>query len=255
MNTTGLSTMDYRLTDDVIDPPAQTAVRDTEEPFRLPGGVCCFAPAEDAPPVAPLPALHRGHLTFGSLANLFKLNNTVFDLWSQVLHAVPSARLLMFRGTLTQTAQEHIRRQFVERGIAGERLDLRRGSCAAGYLAIYDEIDVTLDTFPCTGGVTTCESLWMGVPVLSLSGSRPASRNSASILARIGLGNWAVDNADEYVALAAALVKDLSGLAQVRAGLRDRMARSLCDAPRFTRMLEEAYRTMWRRFCEGKRQN
>jgi len=248
MNTTGLTAIDYRLTDAGLDPPGQP-VRDTEQLMRLPGGVCCFAAPADAPPVGPLPALDRGHVTFGSLANLFKLNGQVFDLWSRVLQAVPSARLLLFRGTLTNTAQEHIRGQFTERGIASERLDLRRGSCAPGYLGIYGEIDVSLDTFPCTGGVTTCESLWMGAPVLSLRGVRPAARNSAALLARVGLDDWAVDTPQQYVAWAVRWASDVDRLATLRSELRDRAAAALCDAPHFTRTLEDAYRTMWRQWC------
>jgi protein O-GlcNAc transferase len=248
MNTSGLAAVDYRLTDAVLDPPGQ-AVRDTEELVRLPGGMCCFAPPTDAPDVGPLPALEKGHLTFGSLHNLFKLNGRVFDLWSQLLMALPTARLLMFRDTLTGTAQDYVRKQFTERGIGGERLDLRQGSCAPGYLGIYGEIDVSLDAFPFTGGVTTCESLWMGVPVLSLCGVRPAGRNAAALLATVGLNDWVVQTPQQYVALAVGMASELDRLSGLRAGLRDRVRATLCDAARFTRELEEAYRTMWRRWC------
>jgi len=253
LTTTGLLSVDYRITDDVLDPPGQP-VRDTEELLRLPGGMCCFACPADAPAVAPLPALVRGHLTFGSMHNLFKLNGPVFDLWSEVLKALPGARLLIFRDTLTGTARERIRRQFTERGIATDRLDLRQERCTAGYLGIYGEIDVSLDTFPVTGGVTTCESLWMGVPVLSLCGVRPLARNSAALLSRVGLTDWVVQTPAQYVALAARLENELDRLAQLRAGLRERMLATLCDAKRFTRVLEEAYRTMWRRWCSQQRQ-
>jgi len=253
MNTTGLTTIDYRLTDEVLDPPGQP-VRDTEELFRLPGGMCCFAPPEDAPAVTPLPALRRGHLTFGSLHGLLKLNAQVLDLWSQVLQAVPDSRLLMFHDTVVGPAQKRIRRQFVDRGIAGERLDLRQGSRAPGYLGVYEEIDVSLDTFPWTGGVTTCESLWMGVPVLSLCGVRPAGRNSAALLARVGLTDCVAQTPEQYVALALRLRDDLDRLAALRTTLRDRMGATLCDSRRFTRQLEVAYRTMWRRWCSQQHQ-
>jgi len=251
LNTTGLTSVDYRLTDDVLDPPGQP-VRDTEELVRLPGGMCCFAPPVDAPAVTPLPALGRGHLTFGSLHSLFKLNSRVFDLWSEVLKAVPTARLLMFRHTLTGTAHEYVHRQFTDRGIAGERLDLRKGSSAPGNLGIFGEIDLTLDAFPCTGGVTTCESLWMGVPVVSLRGLRPAARNSAALLTRVGMADWVALTPEQYVALAVRHASDLDRLAQLRAQLRDRVRTTLCDAKSFTQMLEEAYRTMWRRWCNQR---
>jgi protein O-GlcNAc transferase len=248
LNTTGLTRIDYRLTDDVMDPPGQPN-RDTEELLRLPGGMCCFAPPADAPPVTPLPALQRGYLTFGSLSSLFKLNSGVYDLWSTILRAIPSARMLMFRDTLTGSSREHILRAFTERGIGGERLDLRLGSHAAGYLKIYEEIDIGLDTLPCSGGVTTCESLWMGVPVLTLCGIRPAGRNSAAILSRVGLGDWVAQTPEQLLALAQHQTSDLDRLTQLRNGLRDRVTATLGDAQRFTRELEEAYRSMWRRWC------
>jgi len=251
MNTTGLPSVDYRLTDDILDPPGQP-VRDTEELVRLPGGMCCFAAPADAPAVTPLPAQASGHLTFGSLHNLFKLNGQVFDLWSQVLRAVPGARLLVFRDMMTGTAQEHLRRQFQDRGIDSERLDLRKGSSSPGYLGIFGEIDLSLDAFPCTGGVTTCESLWMGVPVLSLCGARPAGRNSAALLTRVGLSDFVAQTPEQYLALAVGLANDLERLAQLRAELRERMTATLCDAGRFTPLLEEAYRTMWRRWCSQR---
>jgi protein O-GlcNAc transferase len=266
MNTTGLAAMDYRLTDDVLDPAdsgqlpvvgqrttdTNQLIRDTEELWRLPGGMCCFLPPDDAPEVSPLPAQRRGNLTFGSLHGLLKLNARVFDLWAQVLQAVPTARLLMFHDTVMGTAQDRIRREFANRGIDSARLDLRQGSCKAGYLGIYEEIDVSLDAFPWTGGVTTCESLWMGVPMLTLCGVRPASRNSAALLARVGLRDWAADTPEEVVAMALRQAGELDRLGELRSQLRDRMRASLCDGQRFTRELEEAYRAMWHRWCEQR---
>jgi protein O-GlcNAc transferase len=263
LNTTGLAEVDYRITDDVLDPgpkpyigipTAQFAgVLDTEELWRLPGGMCCFAPPRDSPAVAPLPALRTNRLTFGSLHNVFKINGRVLELWSSVLEAVPTARLLLYHHTLQGAARTRIVGHFTSRGIANDRIDIRQGSSSPGYLEVYSEIDVSLDTFPCTGGVTTCESLWMGVPMLSLRGVRPAGRHSASLLARVGLSEWAVNTPQEYVALAVRWAGDLDNLARLRAGLRERMLPTLCDAQRFTRELEEAYRAMWRRWCGQRR--
>jgi protein O-GlcNAc transferase len=274
MNTTGLTRMDYRLTDEVLDPPSgvrrpvsgvktsssDTGHRtpdsgrflDTEELFRLPKGMCCFGPPGDAPPVSPLPALRRSFVMFGSTHGLLKLNGSVFDVWSQLLKAVPTARLLLFRDTLTKTVQGRIRQQFYERDISGDRLEMHQGLDPARFLEIYAEIDVALDAFPCTGGVTTCEALWMGVPVVSLCGVRPASRNSAAILGRAGLASWVVQTTQDYVALGMKWANDFDGLAHLRAQLRDRVAATLCDASAFTRGLEEAYRTMWRHWCAKK---
>ena len=131
-------------------------------------------------------------------------------------------------------------------------MDLRLGRSTSGYLGIYEEIDVGLDAFPCTGGVTTCESLWMGVPVLSLCGVRPATRNSAGILARVGIRDWAVQTPDEYISFAIGLPAKLEQLAQVRSELREQCAEGLCDGVRFTRGLEDAYRAMWRRWCASR---
>jgi predicted O-linked N-acetylglucosamine transferase (SPINDLY family) len=250
MNTTGLTAIDYRLTDANLDPPGQS-VRDTEELLRLPGGMCCFAPPADAAEVSSLPALRQHTFTFGSLNNLSKLNTHVYDLWAKMLHAIPAARLLLFHHSLTPTVQEHLRREFADRGIADERVELRCGSYGPGYLGVYGEIDVSLDTFPCTGGVTTCESLWMGVPVISLCGVRPASRNSAALLMRAGLEEWVVQTPEQYIDLATRVANDRDRLALLRSQLRDRVSTTLCDAPRFTKTLEDAYRTMWRRWCES----
>ena len=196
LNTTGLPTVDYRITDEILDPVGEP-VRDTEEPFRLAGGFCCFEPWPHSPTVGPLPAASRGYLTFGSLHNLFKLNQAVFDLWSRVLHAVPSSRLLMFRDTLKGSARKRVFDAFIKRGISPERLDIREVTSEGnrlregGHLDVFAEIDVSLDAFPWTGGVTTCESLWMGVPVLSLAGVRPPARTGVDFDAgwreRLGL--------------------------------------------------------------------
>ena len=240
--------MDYRLTDEVLDPPGEPR-RDVEQLFRLPSGFCCFAPVPQSPVIVPLPALSRGYITFGSPHNLFKLNHRVYDLWSQVLHALPTARLLMFRETLKGTALEAVLRQFSQRGIEPHRLDLRQTTSGTGYLRLYDEIDIGLDAFPWSGGVTTCESLWMGVPVLTLNGVRPAARNTAAVLSCVGLQGWVADSEEDFVSAALGWVSRLDELAALRAQMRERMNATICDAVRFTRQLEQAYRTMWKCRC------
>jgi predicted O-linked N-acetylglucosamine transferase (SPINDLY family) len=253
MNTTGLRTIDYRLTDGFLDPSGQPAC-DAEELFRMPEGMCCFAPPTDSPMLSPLPAVQRGCITFGSLSSLFKLNERVYDLWSRLLHEVPTSRLLIFHHTLTEKARENLRQQFTNRDITSDRLDLRCGSFKEGYLSVYEEIDVSLDTFPYSSGVTSCESLWMGVPVISSCGSRPAGRNTAALLQRLGLDEWIADYPDEYVRKAVDLANELNALAKCRMQLRDRVASTLCNGSRFTRQLEDAYRVMWRRWCRSERQ-
>lgn len=246
-NTTGLKTIDYRLTDAVVDPPARL-VLDTEELVRLPQSGC-FALLEHAPAVSPLPARRSGRITFGSLHRLSKINPHVVRLWSRILETLPSAHLIIFPRGLSPQAKEELNRQFLEQGIQSERLDFRGKQDPRGHLAVYEEIDVTLDTFPFGGGTTLCESLWLGVPALTLRGNRPAGRVGASLLTCAGLTDWIAETPEQYVTLAGARTAELDRLAGLRAGLRQRMRATLCNGEKFTRSLEVAYREMWRRWC------
>jgi predicted O-linked N-acetylglucosamine transferase (SPINDLY family) len=250
-NTTGLAAVDYRLTDAVADPPGEP-VGHTEELVRLPGGFCCYAPLEDTPATGPLPADRNGQLTFGSLHLPAKLNPAVLDLWAAVVGAVPSARLLIYRNSLTAAARERLLRHLTARGLAADRLDLRHAAPPGGHLAVYADVDVSLDAFPWGGHTTACESLWMGVPVLTLRGHRHAGRMVASVLHMAGLAQFVADTPAEYVTRAAALAADAGRLRELRRGLRDRLrAARLCDGWSFTRGLEAAYREMWRRWCDA----
>lgn len=253
-NTTGLEAIDYKLTDAVLDPPddPRTDARYTEELVRLSVGVVCFAPPEDAPGVAPAPAMRSGRITFGSLHNLAKLNAGVFDLWSSVLRAVPSSRLLLYRHTLLGATRDRIEGEFVSRGIDAGRLDLRHGG-VQDYLAVYGDIDIGLDVFPWSGGTTSCEALWMGVPVLALAGDRHSARGTASALSCIGATDLTARTAQDYVALAVRLAGDGERRAWLRANLRHMMTTTLCDGQRFTLVLQEAYRAMWRHWCQRHR--
>ena len=249
-STTGLTTIDYRLTDALTDPPGEP-VQHSEELMRLPGTFCCYAPRTEVPNVTPLPAGHGGRLTFGSLHKLAKLNAQVIDLWCRLLHTLPEARLLIAYHTLSGQTAAFLGRQFMERGLARDRLDLRQAVYAGHkHLELYREIDVILDTFPWSGHATTCEALWMGVPVLTLYGKRYAGRMTASILTCLGLTEFVAATPVDYVAGAIKLAGDLDRLAQLRATLREKMRTSpLCDGATFTRDLETAYRVMWQRWC------
>jgi predicted O-linked N-acetylglucosamine transferase (SPINDLY family) len=251
-NTTGLTAIAYRLTDAVADPPGEP-VRHTEELVRLPAGFRSYAPPGDAPAVTPLPARKAGHVTFGSFHNLAKLNAGVLDLWCRVLHAIPSARLVVFRHTLTGGTRDYFDRQFTDRGVVGERVDLRHTAPAGGsYLSVFGDIDISLDALPYSGHTTACESLWMGVPFLTLCGTSHAGRMAASALTQAGMTDFIATTPAEFVALAVRLAGDLDRLAGLRARLRNRMRDSpLCDGKAFTRDLEQAYRRMWRRWCAG----
>lgn len=251
-NTTGVSAIDYWLTDAICDPEDEAPLA-AEKIVRLPNSLGCFLPASDAPDVVPLPAKKTGNLTFGSLHTLAKLNPQVLDLWSRILRELPDARLLMYRDTLGGSALEYFLKEFATRGIDLSRLDLRhRLPPGMRHLSLYNEIDITLDAFPWCGHTTACEAMWQGVPMLTLLGNRHAGRMVASVLTQVGLTDWIAHDHDEYLRLAVDWARRLDALAQLRSTLRERMATApLCDAARFTRSLEEAYRRMWRAWTAG----
>ncbi|OAI51257.1 hypothetical protein AYO44_04990 [Planctomycetaceae bacterium SCGC AG-212-F19] len=248
--TTGLATIAYRLTDAVADPPGEPVVH-TEALVQLLGCFCCYAPPAEAPAVVPHPSGDYP-ITFGAPHKLLKLNERVLDLWARVLHAVPHSRLLISRNTLTAQARDRLVARFGSQGIGAERLELRKAAPdAAGYFGTYQAMDILLDSFPWTGHATTCEALWMGVPVVTLAGNRFASRMAASVLNAIGLPELIATNEKQYVATAARLATDRVELTRMRDELRPRMQHSpLCDASVFTRGLETAYRKMWRDWCK-----
>ncbi len=250
-NTTGLETIDYFLTDCRVDPPGFEA-HFTERLIRLPDGFCCYKHIESDPGISPLPAVGAGYVTFGSTHVLSRLNRAVLDTWCDVLRAVPQSRLLIFRDTLQDGVRGDLLASITSRGISAERVDLHHEIAGpGGYMGIYREIDICLDTFPWSGHTSACQSLWFGVPIITLAGSRHAGRRVASVLHHAGLAEWIAGDLPDYVQKAALLAGDIPRLATIRAGLRDRLARSpLCDAARFTRGVEAAYRRMWRDFCE-----
>jgi predicted O-linked N-acetylglucosamine transferase (SPINDLY family) len=246
-HTTGLKQIDYRLTDMVMDPPSRPTLG-TEELMWLRAGGCCFEPPRGAPWVNDLPALRNGYVTFGSLHRLDKLTPEVLDLWCRVLQSVPSARLLVFRDTLRGETQRRLEQEFVQRSIAASRLDLRH-ACQPSFYSVYNEIDISLDVLPWGGLTTSCDSLWMGVPFVTLTGDRFSSRMGAYLLGRVGLCEWIAHSTDEYVSVATRAASDLKRLAEVRTTLRVRMLLTVCDGEGVTRGVEEAYREMWRRWC------
>lgn len=246
-NTTGLPTIDYFVTDPVSSPPGQERYF-VERLVRLPATRFCYEAPAYMPEVNALPAQRNGYVTFGCLNNLAKVHDGVLALWARVLAAVPEARLLLQasalndplrRADLTATAARF--------GIAPDRIELRRFVPAEEAATTYHGIDIALDPFPFCGGMTTFDALWMGVPVITLPQTMIAGRQSASMLANLGLHDLIARDADEYVRAAAGLAADLAGLARLRAGLRERFRASpLADYARFTADLERAYRTMWR---------
>ena len=251
---TGLDAMDYFISDNVASPAGDERWY-SEELIRLPDGYVCYASPDYAPAVAPLPALSGDAVTFGCFNNLSKINAEVIALWSELLTRVAASRLVLKTRQFNDgTVCARIRAMFEDNGIAPGRLDLSGESPHAELLAAYNDIDIALDPIPYSGGLTTCEALWMGVPVVTLPGAAFAHRHAASHLSNAGLSGWLANTPQDYLAIAARWSGDHDGLANLRAGLRQQMAQSpLCDAPRFAANLEAALRGTWRRWCETKR--
>jgi predicted O-linked N-acetylglucosamine transferase (SPINDLY family) len=253
-NTTGLSAMDYRLTDAVADPEGPGDNLHTETLIRLPAGFLCFTPAPETPPVTDPPVLANGHVTFGSFNNPSKVTASVVASWARILEAVPGSRLLLKNRSLADDGtRQRYSALFAERGISEERLIFHAWIASmSGHLGAYGRIDIGLDPFPYNGTTTTCEALWMGVPVITLQGDRHASRVGASILKTVGQGEMIADSVDDYVDAAVKLAENTDALTSLRRDLRPAMAASpLWDAAGFTRDVESAYRDMWRRWCHG----
>jgi len=251
--TTGLPAIDYRLSDAIADPEGEGEFY-TEELVRLPDCFLCYQPLRDAPPVEMLPAADRGYITFGSFNNLAKITPAVVALWSEVVKAVPDSRLLIKNPSLTDpNRRAQYCQLFRSHGISDDRVELLGHTpTREEHLALYGRLDIGLDTFPYNGTTTTCEALWMGVPVLTLTGNRHAGRVGKSLLKCIGLDDWVADSPEQFIARATDLAADLVGLAVMRQGLRDRLAASpLCDSDAFACKVEAAYRGMWHRWCDA----
>jgi predicted O-linked N-acetylglucosamine transferase (SPINDLY family) len=248
--TTGMAAIDYILSDQVTIPDRDVGDY-SERVLRLPGCRFCYGPPEEAPPPSAPPSLARHYPTFGSFNNIAKLGPEVVALWAELLHRVPDAKLLLkWRSLADQGLRESIIRQFADGGISPHRLELRGASPHREMLAEYGDIDIALDPFPFSGGLTSCEALWMGVPVITLPGSTAPSRQTLSILTALGRQDWAAGSAADFIDLAARLAADRHSLETIRSDLRGQMAASpLCDGPALTAGLEAAYRSMWRSWC------
>ena len=255
--TSGLSTMDYRITDAFADPPGMTEAFHTEKLVRMPQTFLCYQPSPKAPPVASLPADSAGHITFGSFNTLAKLTPRCMAMWSRLLQSVAGSRLVLKALSLRSSEVVAIvTNAFAAQGIAPERLDLLAHKAShTDHMASYGQVDIGLDTFPYHGTTTTCEALYMGVPVVALAGDSHLSRVGVSLLNNVGLGELVAQTEERYIEIAAGLAGDMAKLRALRGGLRQRMAASpLLDAARFTSNLETAYRTMWRSWCSQQRQ-
>jgi predicted O-linked N-acetylglucosamine transferase (SPINDLY family) len=238
--TTGLRYIDAVLLDE-WHAPAGTQAQFAEPIVHLPGGRLCYQPVPWAPAVVPPPCLQAGYITFGCFNNTGKLNAGVFNLWSKVLAAVPQSRLVLkWRSLADEALCESIRAAFAGKGIDPSRIELRPASFHADVLLQYADIDIALDPFPFTGGLTSCETLWMGVPVITWPQSRVVSRQTFAFLNQIGLPELAAKDAEDYVRIAVELANNTQRLVHLRQTLRKLMQASpLCNVAGFTRNLEE----------------
>ncbi len=248
--TSGLPQIGFRLTDHEADPPGDADRYHAERLVRLAGGFHCYSAPDDAPEVSSLPASRNGFVTFASFNNIAKITPVVVKTWARILLALPNSRLLLKGKLLVHDgARARIRKAFEQAGVSATRLELRSWVPRSDQpLATYGEVDIALDTFPYNGTTTTFEALWMGVPVITLRGTRHAARVGASILTHLGRPGWIADDTENYVAGAIELALDWPALASQRHTLRDTLARSsLADASGFARKIETVYRNLLQR--------
>lgn len=245
--TTGLDTVDYRITDPHFDPPGTDAAY-SETSLRL-ESFWCYDALEPELEVMPLPALSAGHVTFGSLNSFRKVHGGVLALWARVLCELPDSRLTL---VAEPHAREGVLTTLAESGVSADRVAFAGRTSRREYLERYHGIDIGLDTFPFAGGTTTLDAAWMGVPVVTWSSGPTLQRAGACIARNLGLPELVAESQDEFVEKAVALARDRERLSHLRAELRPRLRDSLFgDAPRFARNLESAYRSAWQRYCSG----
>jgi protein O-GlcNAc transferase len=251
--TTGLTAIDYILMDEATA-PAGSERWFVERLVRLPETRFCYAPPRYAPPPEPPPMVERDYVTFGSFNNLAKVSTDVLRLWARVLEAVPGARLLLKWKTLGEPqTQAQCRSLFGDLEVDLTRVELRARSPHRAMLAEYADVDIALDPFPYSGGVTSLEALWQGVPVVTMPNTRPVSRQTQAFVTMLKRTEWVATDVDDYVRIAVNLASDPGRLATLRRDQRARMAASpLCDGPRFARHFEVALRELWRNWCASR---
>lgn len=249
--TTGLTAIDYRLSDPYLDPPGRELVGYNEKTARLPRSYWCYEPLGPSPPISAVPAVRAGHVTFGGLTNFAKVSDDALELWASILAEVPGSQLLLY--TPVGGARQRVVARFSARGLDPERLEFVGMQSWEKYIETFCRVDVALDPFPYGGGISSCDALWMGVPIVTLSGKTAVGRGGRSLLSNLGLPELIAQTPPEYVAKAVALAHDLPQLNELRSTLRERMERSpLRDAKRHARDIEVAYRGMWRKWCAEK---
>ncbi len=249
--TTGMEAIDYRLSDPHLDPAESDLACYREESVRLPHCYWCYQPGGLTPSPGPLPAARAGHITFGCLNNFAKVCAPALELWAKILRDVSGSRLLLHAPP--GSSRRDLIARFASGDVSPERLEFVWRQPWEEYLKSLSRIDLALDPFPYGGGITTCDAIWMGVPVVSLSGRTAVGRGGRSILTNLGLPELIAESPRQYYDVAVSLSRDLARLEKLRSTLRERMEESpLRDAPAFARAVEGAYRRIWRRWCDGR---
>jgi predicted O-linked N-acetylglucosamine transferase (SPINDLY family) len=244
-----MDSINYRISDHWADPPGETERFHSEKLLRIRSGFLCFQPPEESPDVSPLPALASGYVTFGSFNVLTKITPEMLRIWAKLLECVEGSRLLIKNKQLTDEAlRGRVMNIFQEMGIDSGRIDLLGKTSKVEHMSIYGKVDIALDTFPYNGTTTTCDTLWMGVPVITMAGKSHVSRVGTSLLSSIGLEEFVCTNQNGYISRAVELSRDIDRLSALRGGLRERMQGSpLCDAPSFARKFEELLAVVWKK--------
>jgi predicted O-linked N-acetylglucosamine transferase (SPINDLY family) len=244
--TTGLRSIDYRISDGIIDPPGADE-HSSEKTIRLPNFWMCYSSLSRAT----RQAKPRDFISFGSFNTGVKLSESTLRLWARLLHRVPGSKLALIVSSSREASVIH--RIFAEEGVPPDRIGLAREGSREQYLWLYDELDIALDTLPYNGITTTADALWMGVPVLTLVGSRAQGRSAASLLTVAGFPELIARSEDEFIKIAAALANDRNRLGEYHRTLRDRFQKSpMMDGKSFAAAMESAYREIWRKWCTGK---
>jgi len=249
--TTGMSAMDWRITDAIADPPGLTEQYFSEKLYRLPGMFCCYqAPQGDYPVIDHLPADDNGHITFGCFNNFAKVTDEALSLWARILHEVPNSKLLLeIKGIDSPQFKLDTLQRLERLGLPLNRL-LLVPRVKANQFVLYNRVDIVLDPFPYNGGTTSIDALWMGVPFIALEGGHFSARLGTTILRNAGLHQLVASSPERYVQLAADLARNPQALRALRLNLRQRVEQSpVMDADGFAGNMQEALRQMWRQFC------
>jgi predicted O-linked N-acetylglucosamine transferase (SPINDLY family) len=247
-STTGLATMDYRLTDRYLDPPGESDDAYVEHSIRLPHCFWCYQPAGETEPARDLPAARSGSITFGCLNQFAKVSRPALELWLRILRSLDGSRLLLHAPLGSH--RDEVRALFQSGGVAGDRVQFAARAGLADYLKLYHTLDLCLDPFPFSGGTTTMDALWMGVPVITLAGRTAVGRGGVSILANMGLPELIARTPERYVDIALDWACDRARLAAARCSLRQRMLASpLMDGKQYAADVEKALRGMWKTWC------